>query len=112
MQKIRKILEMEISEGSIKWEVLQQKIEAALKLTDNNFEVIREDTVEKTNLKLEDALTFAVKRKGTLWCYKLIQPRFLATSRSATGGLYASGIQKGTYGFDGQPVFPFPAVAF
>lgn len=113
MQKIQKILELEISEGSIKWPKLQQKIEAALKLTDNKFESFAEETGERINIKLEDAITFRVKRRNGVWCYKLLSPRFKGTVHSKQkGGLFASGIQKGIYDDRNRPIFPFPPVMF
>lgn len=113
MQLIKRILESEISAGYINWELLQQKLEAGLKLVDNKFEAFVEETGEKTKVNMEDALTFRVTRKDGVFCYKVFSPRFVGSVHAGVkGGLYCKGLQIGVYGEDSHPVFPFPVRMF
>lgn len=114
MKRISEVLALEISEGSVDWEgVLKQKVDAALRCVDNTFEGVREEDGTKHTFYLKDELTFRVKKFGTIFCYKLIQPRFIGANYGGVASdYYCSGIQIGTYGENMMPIFPEPPRMF
>jgi len=100
MKEIKEVLLTEIKQGYINWEKLQQKLHAVLNLVDNKFDCIRDDNLQKTEIKLENAVTIDVKElNGNKKIYKIFSPKFL------NGKLYCSGLQVGSYDLKNKPFF-------
>jgi hypothetical protein len=105
MRLIKTVLQNEIDLGYIKWPKLEAKIDAALNIVDNNFDVVRNDGVNE-QIKMKDALTFRVSAYKPPKCIKLLKPRLFK------GHYWCSGVQYGLYDLRGVPFFPTPALEF
>lgn len=102
MVEIKSLLGKEISEGYVNWELLSKKIDCTLESIRGEFVGISEKDGKKQTVKIDDALTFRVKRGSHLavFCYKILCPRMIM------GKLYCTGILYGYYDEAGRPVFP------
>jgi hypothetical protein len=100
MRVIKDLLKMEIREGWINWDKLDNKIHAALPLLEGNYKATTADG-KPVKASLEDALTFKVVNLNTriTMCYKIFKPRFI------NGALYCKGFVKGVYTPEGKPAF-------
>lgn len=110
MQKVKTILNVEISQGKISWPKLEKMLGTYLEAVGHNASAIGPTGKP---VKLEDAVQFNVKGdvingSQNKLCYKLYEVRL----NGKDGQIYASGLQKGFYDGNNIPRFPFEKVKF